>query len=107
MSLPYSPIDPIKYPPALVKLGVIYSQPLEIGQDFLITNHVTLFEENPLIKITGFRYSLALAISPESCVRTKAEEYFFSKYPRSASRQLTKEYGRLYPEECALIPGRV
>ncbi|HEY9797831.1 MAG TPA: hypothetical protein V6D30_19520 [Leptolyngbyaceae cyanobacterium] len=109
MPLPYIPIDPSNYPPALVQLGVIYNRPPEIGQDVRLTSTVTPFAGTYFhIKITGLRDNFALALSPESSVGRQAEEYFFSKYPQNAYRRLTtEEYYRLYPEERDVIPGRV
>ena len=111
MPLPYIPVDPnSNYPPALVQLGVIYNQHLEIGQDIeALRNTVSPFTGTYFsIKITGFRDNFALALSPYDPVTTKAEDDFFLRYPKQAYRRLTtEEYYELYPEERYVIPGRV
>jgi hypothetical protein len=111
MPLPYFPVDPSNYPPALVQLGAISNQHIELGQEIELINTVSPFTGTYfLIKITGFRDNLVLALSPYRSVRTQAEDYFFSRSrsPRNAYRRLTtEEYYRLYPEEQNLLPGRV
>ncbi|MFP5271348.1 hypothetical protein [Coleofasciculus sp.] len=109
MPLPYFPVDPSNYPPALVQLGAIPNQHIELGQEIELINTVSLFTGTSFcIKITGFRDNFVLALSPYRSVRTQAENYFFSIYPRNAYRRLTtEEYYRLYPEEQNLLPERV
>ncbi|MEQ9548544.1 MAG: hypothetical protein RIM23_02830 [Coleofasciculus sp. G3-WIS-01] len=109
MPLPYVPVDTRNYPPALVQLGAISNQHIELGQEIQLMNPVSLFTGTYFpIKITGFRDNFVLALSRYSSVRTQAEDYFFSRYPRDAYRRLpTEEYYRLYPEEQNLLPGRV